>query len=244
MCSKTVARALAAVGFDALCAIHPIPWAGGLPPSPPLAGWNPAQFVGGCAVLPRISLSTSTAEIALRAFLDHPVVLYAHHEDLADGFEPLADAALRVNGLGEVRWMSLGEIAGTNYSAREADGVLAVRPYSRRLTLELHEVSGLTVEAPEPAHGRLELTGWTLGAGPVHPFGATVPLPVGARVEVRLRGPADVHPADVGAPAWTPWPLLRRMGTETRDRALPFRPGRIGRARRVVGTTRLRASVR
>ena len=32
LCSESVTQALAAVGFDALCAIHPIPWTGA-PPS-------------------------------------------------------------------------------------------------------------------------------------------------------------------------------------------------------------------
>ena len=47
----------------------------------------------------------------MRAFLDHPVVLYGHHEDLAGGLEPLARAAEAVNRLGDVHWMSMGDIA-------------------------------------------------------------------------------------------------------------------------------------
>ena len=54
MCSESTARALGAVGFDALCAIHPLPWAERTPASRPLAGWDPAEFSAECAVIPRL----------------------------------------------------------------------------------------------------------------------------------------------------------------------------------------------
>jgi hypothetical protein len=227
MCSETVSRALAAVGFDALCAIHPIPWTGRAPGSALLAGWQPAEFVGGCAVIPRISLHCSPGEIALRAFLDHPIVLYGHHEDLAHGLEPLAEAAARVNGLGEVRWSALGELARTNHALRVSGDRVAVRPYARRIGFARPAgARSLSVEEPRQAHGELELSGWSLASGEVRPFGTDAPLTGGDRVEVRLHGEGDIDPNAVVAPAWRPWPRLRRAGTEMRDRALPLRPAR------------------
>ena len=38
------------------------------PPTRRCVGWRPAEFVDGCAVIPRIPLSSSVADIALRAF--------------------------------------------------------------------------------------------------------------------------------------------------------------------------------
>jgi hypothetical protein len=227
MCSETVARALAAVGFDALCTIHPIPWTGHPPATELLAGWNPAEFVGGCAVLPRVRLAASPGEIALRAFLDHPIVIYGHHDDLANGLESLAEAAARVNRIAGVRWSSVGEIALGNASTRVDGDRLVVRPYARRIQIDPPDgAKAISVTAPQQSGAHAQMRGWSVEAGLVHPFGADVPLVDSRSLLVRLRGADDVDPGRVAAPAWRPWPKLRRAGTELRDRAMPLRPPR------------------
>jgi hypothetical protein len=227
LCSENVTQALGAVGFDALCAIHPIPWTGEPPPSAVLAGWEPADFVAGCAVIPRRTLDCSAAEIALHAFLDHPIVLYGHHEDLAHGLEPLAEAAARVNRLGDVRWMALGDMALANHTQRVTGRRVLVAPYARRVVVSPPaRASTLVVQEPRHAHGNAGLGGWSLGAGPIQPFGAEAPIECGGPLEIRLRGGHDVDAGQVAAPAWRPWPKLRRAGTEMRDRVLPLRPAR------------------
>jgi hypothetical protein len=227
LCSENVTRALGAVGFDALCAIHPIPWTGDPPPSVPLAGWDPADFVAGCAVIPRRTLDCSAAEIAVHAFLDHPIVLYGHHDDLANGLEPLADAAARVNRLGDVRWMALGDMALTNHVQRVRGDHVAVTPFARRLRVSLPAgARTLTVREPRQAYGAPGLVGWSLGSGPVLAFGAQATLDQLDPLEVLLHGSRDIDAGQVPAPAWRPWPKLRRAGTEVRDRALPLRPAR------------------
>jgi hypothetical protein len=227
LCSENVTQALGAVGFDALCAIHPIPWTGDPPPSAVLAGWGPADFVAGCAVIPRRTLDCSAAEIALHAFLDHPIVLYGHHEDLAHGLEPLAEAAARVNRLADVRWMALGDMALANHTQRVSGHRVLVAPYARRVVVSPPpRASTLVVQEPRHAHGDAGLGGWSLGAGPIQPFGAEAPIECGGPVEIRLRGVHDVDAGQVAAPAWRPWPKLRRAGTEMRDRVLPLRPAR------------------
>ena len=225
MCSEHMTRALGALGFDALAAIYPRPWTDRFPSDPPLAGWHPADWVGGCAVIPRIPLSSSVADIALRAFLDHPVVLYAHHEDVAGGLEPLATAAAAVNRLGDVRWMSMGDIAASNGDRRLAGDSAVVRPYARRLRLAAEPgARTLRVQAPADALDGGALEGWSVGDGPLQPFGADVPWQGNGHVEIRLRGAQDLDASDVAAPAWRPWPKLRRAATEARDRLLPLRP--------------------
>jgi hypothetical protein len=246
MCSENVARALAAVGFDALCTIHPIPWTGHPPATELLAGWDPGEFVAGCAVLPRVHLAATPGEIALRAFLGHPLVIYGHHEDLAGGLDPLAEAAARVNRIAGVSWCSVGEIALRSSLARLDGDRLVVRPYARRIRIAPADgARAIAVMAPRQSGAHAELRGWAVAGGPVHPFGAAVPLrglavaagpldPSGAALPatgarpllLRLHGADDVDPARVAAPAWRPWPRLRRAGTELRDRALPLRPAR------------------
>jgi hypothetical protein len=224
MCSEHMTRALGALGFDALAAIYPRPWTDRLPSDPLLAGWHPADWVGGCAVIPRIPLSSSVADIALRAFLDHPVVLYAHHEDVAEGLEPLATAAGAVNRLGDVQWMSMGDIATSNTERRLAGDGAVVRPFARRLRVAAEPgARTLRVQAPADALDGASLQGWSVGDGPVQPFGADVPWQGNGHVEIRLRGAHDLDANGVAAPAWRPWPKLRRAATEARDRLLPLR---------------------
>ena len=223
LCSEPMTRALGALGFDALCAIHALPWRETLPGRPLLAGWHPASFVGACPVIPRIPLGSEPTDIALRAFLDQPIVLYGHHDDVAGGLEPLAAAAARVNRMGDVRWCSLGEIARANVAVRVRGEDALVRPFSRRVTVALPE--GVSTVRVEPPQDLLDdaLVGWRAG-GALLPLGADVPLRGGRTLDLRLHGAADVDRAAVPAPAWRPWPRLRRAATELRDRTLPLRP--------------------
>jgi hypothetical protein len=224
LCSEHTARALSAVGFDALCAIHPVPWTEERPSEPPLVAWTPAGFVGGCAVIPRDVITSTVADIALRAFLDHPIVIYAHHDDVAGGLEPLAEAAARVNRLGDVQWTSVGQIALSNHAHRTVGEQLLVRPYSRRIVVDVPAgADTLAVAAPQPIGTDLGLRGWSVQSGRVLAFGEAAQVRPG-RHEVRLHGTRDVLPDGVPAPPWRPWPRLRRAGTELRDRAVALAP--------------------
>ena len=223
MCSPSVARALGAVGFDALCAIHPLPWSEQPPQDRLLAGWDPAEFAGGCAVIPRFTLDWTEAEIALRAFLGHPLIVYGHHQDVARGLDPLADAAARINRLGDVEWTSLGRVALGNYELRMSGDTALVRPFARRSTVALPDrASTLVVQPPRGAGPAL--LGWSPArGGPLVPFGAAVECTPGRPYELTLRVAGAVDPSTVAPPAWRPWPVLRRAATEARDRALPMR---------------------
>jgi hypothetical protein len=223
LCSEPMSRALGAVGFDALCAIHPLPWTEDWRSGPLLAGWRPADFVGGCPVIPRMPLSCSSADIALRAFLDHPIVLYGHHQDVAGGLDLLAEAAARVNRLGAVRWTSAGEIAEGNHEVRVDGDRIVLRPYSRRLVLLADPSAGtLVVAEPDDVLGAGDLVGWSLPDGAVRGFGTEAPLAPGTPVAIRLHGAADVAAETVRVRGRRPGPKLRRVATEARDRAMPL----------------------
>jgi hypothetical protein len=226
LCSEPMTRALGALGFDALCAIHPLPWTEEPPSDPVLAGWHPGGFVGGCAVIPRIPLGSAPVDIALRAFLDQPIVLYGHHDDVAGGLEPLATAAAAVNRLGAVQWTSVGAMARANFALHIAGDHAVVRPFARTMRIALPpQVRTMSVEEPHDALEATRLAGWSAGS-PMRSFGTDGAPVSGASVELRLHGPDDVDAAAVAAPAWRPWPKLRRAATEARDRALPLRPAR------------------
>jgi hypothetical protein len=230
LCSQPMTRALGAVGFDALTAIHPLPWTETPPADPLLAGWRAADFVAGCPVVPRIPLGSSAADIGLRAFLDHPLVVYGHHEDVASGLDALAETAAMVNRLGDVSWTSVGEIVTSNAERRRRGNRLDVRPLARRVLVRADpELSVLVVQAPEDSIDASALSGFAVrdladasAFTRTAAFGDPVSLApaAGRRLEITLHGPTDVEPGLVPQPTWRPWPKLRRVVTEIRDRAI------------------------
>jgi hypothetical protein len=222
MCSKDVTTALAAVGFDALCAIHPEPWSDEVPAGRYLAGWHPATFAGPLAVIPRFPLTFTRTDAALRAFVDNPIVLYGHHQDVATGLDLLEQAAGLVNSLGDVEWTSLGAIARSNFGFRLSDGVAIVRPFSGAMRIALPaSAENLIIEQPPDTTGAL--AGWSLDRANTFAFGAPAPVAPGGEIDVRLRAAFEVDPGAVPIPTWSPWATVRRWATEARDRALPLR---------------------
>lgn len=220
-CSQPVAHSLAAVGFDALCALHPQPWCADPPGERHLAGWEPATFAGPLAVIPRFPLFASSTEIALRAFMGQPLVLYGHHTDVASGLDLLEQAAARVNALGDVQWLSLGDLASSNFAWRLDGDTVVVRPYAGRVRLQVPaRARRLIVEEPRDPAG--ELAGWSSGTTRPIPFGESISCQPGAQVEVRLRPEFTVAPASVPTPSWQPWAPIRRLAAESRDRLLPL----------------------
>jgi hypothetical protein len=234
-CSESVARAMARVGFDAITMTRPYPW---LAPwshdwlSAPsgagaLTGWRPADLTpGNLPVLLRHPLSDehcSSAELVLRAYLDQPLILYGHHDDLADGLGVLARRTAEVNRIGAGRWASLAEIAASNIERRVDADLLRLRPYTRRLTVEVP--AGVTQAVVEPlGFGPGELVGTAAGTVPMgEPFPVSGPGPL----ELSLQAPTAVDPETVPALRRRPWPLARRVASEARDRVAPAR-SRIG----------------
>jgi hypothetical protein len=172
-------------------------------------------------VIPRLPLGVATWELALRAFLDQPLVVYGHHNDLAGGLGPLADTAAAINDLGPVEWCSLGEIAAGNASTRLEDGVLRIRPYSHRVSLRVPAAaSAVTVEAPRQDADRF--SGWSLGEDPAGAFGEPTAIGSAEAVTIHLRSAERVDPGTVAAPGAAIWPRVRRTATETRDRLQPL----------------------
>jgi acetyltransferase-like isoleucine patch superfamily enzyme len=151
-CSEYVMRALPAAGFEAACIGRPFPWHSRWGDSPyahpepwrPLTGWRPHEQTHGTPVILRRSLDEPAAELVLTAYLDQPIVLYGHHQDLAGGPGQLEAAAASINGLGEVRWGSLASIVRSGRTAAgpatplPAPAQRPVRPWAvgRRLLSE------------------------------------------------------------------------------------------------------------
>jgi len=234
VCSGATLRGLGRCGFEAISMTRPYPWVESEPHSwlarpadtGPLVGWGPGSFVEGLPLVLRHPLAgRSRAEIALRAFLGQPLVLYGHHEDLLEGPEALLQAAGEVNRLAPAtRWCSLGEIAAASFESRRLDARLAVRLLSRRARVEtppgVQELClDLPPNGPDPSEQLLTVDGvaWRLDEPiAVDPAGAVLTLALTPRDAV------DV--ATVPPPRRRPLALARRLASEGRDRLRPLWP--------------------
>jgi hypothetical protein len=161
-------------------------------------------------------------ELALRAFLDQPLILYGHHGDMEDGLERLAEVAAAVHGIGEVDWMSPGDIAMSNLTTRREGDVLRTRMFSRHARIPIPAgVRQLLVEAPGLDAG----SSWSTVMG--------VPEDVES-MELWLRCPSADDAADLALPAPQPWPVARRVMSEGRDRLVPVYRRTVRRVRRAA----------
>jgi hypothetical protein len=228
-CSEATVRALLRCGFAGISMTRPFPWLA-LPPrtwlarpegSDALVGWRPADFTAGLPLLIRHPIAQrSSAELALRAYLGQPLVLYGHHDDLLEGPEVLAEVAAEVNRLGPTSWCSLGQIAAGNYETRSDGDGLAIRMLSRGARVEIpRDQESLSVALPpslEPEGGQLLLDGRPARLDEARPV---VP---GSSVEVELRVENAVDASAVPAPRRQPLAIARRLGAEGRDRLVPL----------------------
>jgi hypothetical protein len=229
-CSEPALRAMFRLGLVAACISRPYPWRDGLPAPTPLVGWHPAELVGGgLPVLPRYPLSSPREDLVFRALLGQPLILYGHHGDFADGLDLLAEAAGYVNRLGDVRWAPLDEIARHNYSTRQVGEALHLGMYARRIAVEVPDgVRALNVQIQEPLGGsashRLAHSGGsaelTFGEG----LGRARLTLDEAPTTIELALPADrpLAPSAIAVPGFRPWPAIRRIAVETRDRVQPL----------------------
>jgi hypothetical protein len=221
------------LGFDAACISRPRPWRNRRPPLSPLEGWHPAEMVaGGMPVLPRHHLQGAREELVFRALLRQPLILYGHHWDFAQGLDCFAQAAAEINSLGDVRWGPLDWIASHNYRSRQHGELLVVEMSSRRALVEIPAgARAVSVRTPlleaDPGWSGLACGGSL--APLVRDAGGWRSQPLqarpGTRVELSLPAADPLDPDIAARRAGRPWPVLRRVLVETRDRVRPLRGG-------------------
>jgi len=216
--SRAAVEALHRESFEALAADQPHPTTEPPIPVPPLEGWNPLEMVAGrFPILPRIHIDSALETGVLRAFLNQPLVIYGHHDDLADAPDRLTEVAHAVDRLGVASWDRLDTITRNAVSTRLDAGTLRVRPFARRVHIQIPvEVQSVRIEVPDAAARVLTRrrtpghTDWRAGHVLIDPSLG------GDLLDVVLETPMspDLPPAPVSA-----WPSVRRMMTEARDRA-------------------------
>jgi hypothetical protein len=218
-CNPAMLPALVALGFDAMTLVpRDRVSAQGQTPNGPLAGWEPAQILMGLPVLPRFGLPAGDDDLAFHDYLNLPKIFFLHHGDLKAGPQVLDALAARINRLRPHRWLSPGAIAGSNSVAWQHDRALTVRLYSRQIAVTVPSgIDRVIVEAPGLVAGApvvIRCNGTTVNA---HRAEFRGPFP--DRVAIALDPVTAVLPDAIRAPRWRPWPRLRRVLTESRDRA-------------------------
>jgi hypothetical protein len=227
-CSAATVAALLRCGYEAISMTIPFPWLGvaradwlARPPhADALVGWRPLDRGTGLPTILRHPLvGRSPAEMRLRAYLDQPLVLYGHHDDLAPGLDLLSEAKAEVTAIAPgTAWKSLAAISRRAYETRIDGATLAVRPLGNQLRVEVP--TGVDALRFEPAAGppspRLIVDGRQFE------YGETVPLAPGTKVLTVDSGPAPIEPAEVPSPPRRPLAVARRIAGESRDRLAPL----------------------
>lgn len=227
-CSPVTSEAMLQAGFEALTIDRANPWRFRPEEEKPVAGWEPAELVsGGLPVIRRQHIAVSRGDLVLRAFLDQPLILYGHHDDLAEGPDLLAGVAEEIDRLGDVRWTSLGEIARTNFILRRTGSCLAIRMLCRRTRVVVPAgVSEVSVELPHirgAANGTVSIGDSMARLEPEGTTFRSPPVPVdGDAVDIAITPPGGSSRVKRARPKNAAWALARRLIAESRDRMQPI----------------------
>lgn len=188
-------------------------------------GFRPCGDVAGLPVIPRFGLTRSCGnDILIAALLRQPIIPVTHHDALADGYGLLSELADVINGLGAVRWASLGTIARGLYAHRINGEVLQVRLLTGHVVVNIPPgITKVAVSQVEQDGASVDLL-WR--AGPAGKWAAfespTISVSSCLSIEIAARSlvAARSQRRSVGMPRFRS--VGRRLATEMRDRALPL----------------------
>jgi hypothetical protein len=228
-CTEEMAKVLARTGFEAACISRGSIMAHNKNKVWPAAvGLSMAEFLGNdLPVIPRFGFGkTSRTQILLSAFLGQPVILVAHHEELAGGLELLQEAADFINSIDEVRWLDMKSIVRSNFCSRREDHVLHLEMYSRAIRFSVPEnIRQLCIERPwlNGTNGE----GLILRESEKTPerknsySGEPIEITPGADIEITSIHSDLIDPAKIPLPHTSLWAIARRHLCEGRDRLRP-----------------------
>lgn len=209
-CALPAFRPMAALGFEALC-VSPgslVHWNPGLTSIRPHLGLGITDlFPHPLPVLPRFGFGANAQmNVRLAAFLGQPIICRGHHGDCEDGLHPLESLAKDINRLGDICWGSLSTILRRNYLRHQDGPVLYIRPFSRRIAINLPAATtDIVIDWP------LQTSHFQLGERGANSAELEILLPAGPVLDPDLVAPRSV-------PTWL---YLRRALCEARDRLQP-----------------------
>jgi hypothetical protein len=220
-CSHEMLAEISGSEFEAACISHGSlrahnrsrPWTRNL-------GYLPSELIAGCPVLPRWGFAGATeATMLLAAFLDQPIILRGHHQDLKDGIELLDGFARVINGLGQVEWADMTGISRKSYFSRMRADVMELRPLTRKIEIRVPEkTTELLIEHPASQNW----TAWNIsGPGGIRleaRAGERIPLPAMAGKTIMVDTQSSLTATIPPVSRVSVTAFLRRLLTEGRDR--------------------------
>lgn len=219
-CSSRMLAQLPLSGFESACIS-----AGSLRAHNPGQAWTrslgfePAETVEGCTVLPRWSFdAASEMTLLTAAYLGQPLILRGHHHDLKDGLDVFRRFARIINGLGDVRWGSLARLSRLSFRQRIIGRTLDLQPLSARLDVEIPE--GVDELCVQSSQGPWEGADAELLDARLEDRQFIVPVQGRAGCAIRMRQPqlSSDWSTGTGARSTAPMLIVRRILTEARDR--------------------------
>ncbi len=188
------------------------------------------SLAGGLCFLPRIKMTAHwKTEALLAALLEQPIIIVGHHYDAIRNMERMREIATTLNALGDIQWLSLPEIARSQYQIHRDAARSSIRLGSRHVALPgqdwgdeiIVERPWLSEEADEPL-----LVRTANESAPEQRFsgGTKVRIKVTEVGAIELLSPPrqPINPTAVPVRRTHCWPLVRRMLMETRDRMYPY----------------------
>lgn len=197
-------------------------------------GSNFAQSLGTGSLPVFHRIGPLDIDIRLLTFLEHPVIVYAHHNNCVGNYGQFEKWANSINGIGKPKWCSVGDIARSNYYySRRPDGTLLILLYSRHCELDLPPETSCLEFQPTPfnsKHALISLDALRAKNEPVVSGNLTLSCNSNSkRVSVRVIPSRLLSHLEIG-PLPTPWwAYIRRIITEVRDRTLPLMPSGLER---------------
>ena len=190
-------------------------------------GLDPSTIVSGLPVFNRIHLSMDhTNEIFLAAYLNQPIIPNGHHGDLKDRYEILRAQVDVINGLTNVHWGSMQSIVGMNYLTKIDGDELKLKFRSHRIMLTVPKgISRISLEASELT-GPDGLSGYVYAINGnkfmAAPSDSSISVSPGDDITVLCPNRNSVDLSQIPLPRTPIKAILRRIATESVDRARPF----------------------
>ena len=206
-------------------------------------GMRPVETLPrGLAMIPRIPAAVGwETDAVLAALLGQPIVIAGHHFDADNKLRHIEEMVDYVNGFGPVEWCNPSRIASSQYLTQRDGTHFRIRTGSRQVVVSLPDgIETVEIERPwlRPEDQEVLHWGGPEGMATSMEYGRLAgPLQVRDRALTITSPPSLlVDPRQVPACATSPWPIVRRALSETRDRLYPYLPSSYRRSSQLPGS--------
>lgn len=225
-CTEEIIAQMARTGYEAVCVSR-----GSLRHYNRKANWvltlgmRPSDMICGMTIIPRFRMSRNCENsILISAFLRQPIIPVGHHQDIAEGIEILNDLSKFINSLGDVSWANMTKISRSHYSQMIEGRTLHLRMHSNHIEVSIPEgINEVLVQRPWLEGQTDQLWFGSLEDINVVPKDFREPIAVHPCQQIRIISHKPMESADGQElrEKFRPWPIMRRIITETRDRLRP-----------------------